>query len=168
MFHHFKRGRTTLAIYPNGYGFGYTVFHNPDTLSAWGVKRASGDKNTVCVRKFIQLLTMVKPADIILEDIPKKQEKRRARVADLIVTMAQMAMAQGCEVHYYSRDRIKEAFETRHAFTKHEIATAIGSMLPKLRSQVPPKRKPWEGEPLALTYFCAASLALTHFHFDKQ
>jgi len=165
MFHKIKRGRTVLAVYPNGHGLGYAVFANPDTLSAWGLKRAASDKNMVCIRKFVRLLNMAKPKEVILEDIPKDQEARRPRVADLIVSIAQIAMAQGCTVHFYSRSQIREAFHTRAAHSKHEIATAIGSVLPQLARLVPPKRKLWETEPLAMSYFSAASLALTHFHF---
>ncbi|WP_262692485.1 hypothetical protein [Kordiimonas aestuarii] len=168
MYQHQSTDRITLAIYPNGPGFGFALFRNTDAILAWGVKRAAGDKNKVCVRKFIRLLNKSHPTDIVLEDIPREQEHRRPRVADLIISLAQISMAQGCEVHFYSRAQIREAFQTRHAFTKQEIAEAVGAIIPNLTHLVPPHKKPWEVEHKAMSYFSAASLALTHFHVTQH
>ncbi len=158
-----QQDRITLAIYPNDRGFGYAVCRNADTICLWGTKRSIGDKNKACVRKFVQLLNQHQPTDVILEDIPKEQEHRRPRVADLIVSLAQISIAQECNIHFYSRAQIRDAFRTYNAFTKQEIAKAIGAIVPEMKELVPPKRKLWETEPMPMAYFAAASLAFTHF-----
>jgi len=168
MDHNNKGDRITLSLYPNDRGFGYAVCRGINTVCYWGTKRSTGDKNKVCARKFVQLLNQYRPKDVVLEDIPKEQEPRRPRVADLIISLAQISMAQGCTVHFYSRAQIRDAFQTHNAFTKQEIAEAIGAIVPELKKQIPPKRRLWETEPMAMAYFSAASLALTHFHFDQN
>jgi len=163
-----QQGQSFLAVFPTDCGFGYTRCYDALRFTEWGLERASGDKNTVCVRKFIRLINLHKPTDIILEDIPREQEHERPRTSKLIIALAQISMSQGCTVHFYSRAQIREAFHTHHAFTKHEIATAIGRIVPELQSAVPPKRKVWESDSLAMPFFSAISLALTHFHFEPD
>jgi len=165
MFQKIRRPRTVLAIHADGFGLSHATFNNPKTILAWGLKRATRDKNMSCLRQFVKLLSLVKPDIVVLEDIPHSQKKQRSRVYTLISAMTEVAIERDCPVRFYSRKQIQEAFALKGASTKHEISSVIGDMFPKLKSAVPPKRKPWEPEPIATSYFTAASLALTHFHF---
>ncbi len=121
-----------------------------------------------CLREFVKLLNLVKPDVVVIEDIPHSQKKQRSRVYTLIAAMTETAIDQGFPIHFYSRNQIQDAFATKGAKTKHDIATVIGDMFPKLKGDVPSKRKPWEPEKPATSYFTATSLALTHFHFTPQ
>ncbi len=165
MFQKIRRPRTVLAVYADGFGLSHAVLTNPKALTAWGLKRATKDKNMTCLREFVKLLSLVKPDVVVLEDIPQSQKKKRARVYELISAMTGTAIDQGHPIHFYSRKQIKEAFADRGVETKHQIATTIGDMFPKLKHEVPTKRMPWESEKPALSYLTAVSLALTHLHF---
>ncbi len=160
--------RKFLALFPTYCGVGYAVARDADSFSAWGLRKAVGDDaNKIAIRKFVRLLNRHKPTDIILEDIPKDAEHKRSRVAALIISMSQIAMSQGCTVYFYTRAQIRDAFHMHGAFTKHEIAEVIGTIMPELTHAIPPKRRVWETDPPAMSFFCAASLALTHFHFEQ-
>lgn len=165
MFQKIKRPRTVLAVYADGFGLSHAVLANPKTLTAWGLKRAAKDKNMSCLREFVKLLSLVKPDVVVLEDIPHSQNRQRSRVYKLITAMTETAIEQNFPIHFYSRKQIKEAFADKGVETKHQIATKIGDMFPKLQPDVPAKRKPWEPEKPEISYFTAVSLALTHLHF---
>jgi Holliday junction resolvasome RuvABC endonuclease subunit len=165
MFQKIKRPRAILAVYADGFGLSHAILNNPKALVAWGLKRATGDKNMACLREFVKLLSLVKPDVVVLEDIPHSQKKQRSRIYKLIAAITEAAINQDIPVHFYSRKQIQEAFAGKGAKTKHQISTTIGEVFSKLKSSVPPKRRPWEPEQTAISYFTAISLALTHFHF---
>ncbi len=153
-----------LAVYPTRIGFGYSVHSDADTLLDWGIKwAANDDKNKVCTRKFITLINYYTPAVLILEEIPADVVAARPRVADLILSIASIAATQDIRVYLYSREQIRAAFEPFGAKTKHEIAEQVAEALPELASLIPEKRKLWEPEAASMSFFSAASLALTHY-----
>ncbi|MFC3051401.1 hypothetical protein [Kordiimonas pumila] len=157
-----------LTVFPTRIGFGYSVHSSADTLLDWGIKWATEDKNKVCTRKFITLINYYKPASLVLEEIPSDVVEARPRVADLIRSLASIAATQNIRVYLYSRDQIREAFNPFGATTKHEIAGKTAEALPILSSLVPPKRKLWDPEPAAMSFFSAASLGLTHYLTSAQ
>ncbi len=154
-----------LAIFPTSIGFGYSLHKDADTFIDWGIKWATGDKNKVCLRKFITLVNLYRPSTLILEDIPKDKAEQRPRTAELINAVAQIAATQNIIIRRYSRAQIRTAFEAQSAQSKQQIAEAIGASIPELKPFVPPMRKLWEPDQSAMSFFSAVSLALTHYHF---
>lgn len=155
-----------LAVFPTGIGFGYSVHKDPKTFIDWGIKwTTSENKNNDCVRGFVRLLNLYKPTVLVLEEIAPDAHTRTAKLTD---TLADIATSQGVTVCRYSRKQIQQAFEPDGTPTKKDIAEAVGALIPELQTFVPVARKIWETEHDAMSFFVAASLAITHFHFAGQ
>lgn len=162
-----KYGQLVLAVFPTRIGFGFALYKGT-SIQDWGIKWATKDKNKVCVRKFVKLINLYKPEILVLEYIPEEAADHRPRTTELNHALGQIAKAQGIRLFRYSRDEIRKTFEVNGAKTKQKIAEVVGHMTPELQSLVPPPRKIWQPEADAMTYFSAASLALTHFHFSSE
>ena len=163
------RSPRTMGVHPSTLGYGWAVFESPVAPYDWGVSYASGratDKNADCLTKVEAMLERYQPETLVLEAFERRFSNRSSRMTLLGRSIAAMATARGIEVVIYTKGEVQRYFETIGARTRYEIATAISRQLDILRPQLPPKRKPWNGEDYRMTLFSAAALILTHYRTE--
>ena len=152
-----------LAVAPCVYGIGYVVFNGPWLPLDWGIKWTKSDKNTKGIAKLGELIERYRPDVLVFEDHGGEGSRRSKRVGHLLDGLAELARDRQTETRRYSRARIREAFASYGAVTKHEIAKAVVTEFPDFAPRLPVKRKIWLPEHPNMSIFDAASLALTYF-----
>ena len=152
-----------LAIDPTSRGFGYVVLEADDLLVDWGARQLRGEKNTACVAAVMRLIERYEPDLLVLEDGTATGSRRCQRVQQLIDRLAELARRNGIRVRWISRVKVKKAFASLGASTKHQIALAIAARFPELAYQLPRARKPWMSEDCRMAIFDAAAFALAFF-----
>jgi hypothetical protein len=113
-----------------------------------------------------ELIEHYDPDMVVVEDWVGKGSRRCARIGNLIRAIMVLATMHGIPSRCYSRDRVREAFSTQHAWTKRQIAAAVATQLPELKLRLPRFRKPWMTEDERMAIFNAAAFALTFFQLS--
>lgn len=152
----------TLSIYPNSYGFGYSVVEGTAELIDYGVVKISPIANNKCLKRFEGFLDFYEPTVVVLRDYPKNASLRSKRIGQLIKKMIEKTQKKKLNVFGYTRENIKNVFEQFKSSTKHEICKTLVSWYPELKKRMPKERKVWESEPYAMSYFDALALFITH------
>lgn len=160
--------RRVLAMDPSTRGFGFAVLEGPARLIDWGVKEARDNKHEKCLRLIEELIERYGPDVIVVEDYSAKGSRRCLRVQKLIKAILELALAKGISSRSFSHSKVRKAFYSFEAFTKHQIAITITQLFPELELRLPPFRKPWMSEDYRMSIFDAVALALTFFHFEKR
>jgi len=150
-----------LAIDPTSKGFGYIVLEDSDFLVDWGIKEARDNKNTRCLKQIRYLIELYQPHVVAVEDCSKHGTRRSERVRDLVAGIIKLAEEQGIRSRQVLRQKVRQAFESFGATTKHEIAQAIARRFPEIADRLPPKRRPYMSEDARMAIFGAAAIALT-------
>lgn len=161
-----NQDKVTLAIAPTTRGFGYVVFENPDVVMDWGVKEVRKNKLRDCVRKARDVMLLLHPSVLIIEDVHHKNSRRSKRVRVLIKKLEELAKRQGIAVVRRSREDVLTVFSRMGAHNKDEIAAAVVKLVPELAPRLPPRRRIWESEHYNMGIFEAAALALTVFQLE--
>jgi hypothetical protein len=157
-----------LAIDPTHRGFGFVVLEGEKRLLDWGTRYASNPKRDASIEKVDRLIEQYDPSSLILEDHTGTGSRRCRRVRRLIDDLGMLGRARDLSVFSYSRGDIRLAFSVHEARTKEGIAAVLVAQFSELVPRLPPKRKVWMSEDHRMTIFDAASLALTHFHEQRQ
>ena len=157
-----------VGVFPTTHGFGYAIFEGPLRLIEWGVKHIPNREQADNLKKFEALLEWYEPDLVVFENAAGEGSHKSKRIGSLIRAMARRACKCGVPLTGYSRARIREAFSQVDAATKHEIAVEIANSFVELAPLVPNKRKAWTTEEARMGIFDAASLVLTHFHFEHR
>jgi len=158
-----RLGKRVLAIYPNSRGFGYVMFEDPKTLSAWGLPRVAPADEPELLSRITKLLERHRPAVLLIESTTDPECRRRDRVRTLLKTISSLAARSGIPVEAVSKTAIARAFARTPAVTKHEIASVIASQHPELAPRLPPPRKEWESETARMSLFSAAALTIAFY-----
>jgi len=159
-----SRELRVLAIDPVTSGFGFAVMEGERNLIDWGVKEAVGhNKNQACLRLVCSLFDRYQPEMLVVEHTSLGKTRRCERVRDLIRNILSLAVERRIRTRAFSRPQIRDAFQTRDARTKHEIATVIAKLLPELGPRLPRLRQPWMSEDSRMAIFDAVALALTYY-----
>lgn len=156
----------TLAVHPTVSGFGWAAFEGPLAPHDWSGVQVRIDKNAGCLKRIEFLLNRFMPETLVLEAFEHRQTLRHLRITKLCRAIVALAQSRGVEVTVFSRDDVRATFAEVGARSRQEIAEAVGRHLPALRSLVPKKRRPWESQAHAMSIFCAAALALTHYRLS--
>jgi Holliday junction resolvasome RuvABC endonuclease subunit len=167
IYHTIKPIQRILSIDPANRGFGFAVMEGPETLIDWGVKEVEDNKVSHYLHRITKLIDLYQPDYLILEAFDNKGSRRCKRVRELIVRIMKLALERKIKIKCYSRDDIRKVFSQYNAFTKHQIATTIASLLPELSPRIPPFRKPWMSEDYRMAIFDAVSFTLT-FYYAKN
>lgn len=125
-------------------------------------------KNTHGLQKIAELIEMYGPDVVVLEDYRGEGSRRCARIERLIRDIGELAGGKHIRVCSYSRSLIRQCFTEFNAWTKQEIAEAIGETFPELKSLVPRPLKIWEKEHPRMSMFDALSLGFTYFYFQSK
>lgn len=153
-----------LAIATSTRGIAYALFEAPLAPVDWGTKDTQTNaKNAEALKIAAELIERLQPDVLVLNEYPKPNDGRRARIARLRRLIASYAGSQSIDVAQFSRRDIKVAFAPYGAATRHEIAQLIAGHIPAFSFRLPPKRKLWMTEDRRMALFDAVALALTHF-----
>lgn len=154
----------TLGIHPTARGYGWVAFEGPSAPFDWGVVKARGDKNAVCLQRVEEMLTRLTPETVVLEAFDRGSSSRSDRIARLCRAIVALAGNRGVGVAVYARRDITASFAQVGARSRQEIAAAVAYHIEALRHRLPKTRQPWEGEPKRMALFSAAALVMTHYH----
>lgn len=153
-----------LALHLNWYGVGYVVFEKPLTLFDWGVKEGRGkDGSLPLLRGVSKLLTLYRPAVVVLEDWRDRERPRSARIEGQYRAILAICERMDIPVKCVPMSAVRRAFAPYGATNKEEIAQVIAKRIPALSYHLPPKRKIWKPEPPRQAMYDAAALGLTFF-----
>jgi hypothetical protein len=152
-----------LGLHPTTAGMGWVVATSPLGLVDWGVIRARGDKNTVCLKRVSELLDTYAPEAVVLRHPAGSSRRRVMRVARLVTAVTGLAQNRGSDVTLIAKREVKRIFARFGVSTRHEIAEFLAANIDALASRLPPRRKPWMREDERLGLFDAAALMVCHF-----
>lgn len=155
-----------LSIYATTRGFAFALFEGPISPIDWGVKDTRGwNRNAQCLEAVSKLIEMHQPDVIVIEDCAVAGSRRSDRIRRLYRAIDVRARHQAIETYRYSRTLVRETFLKLGAFTKDEIAEAIGKHIPAFEHRRPPIRRAWMSEDPRMGLFDATALVVTFFHF---
>jgi len=69
-------------------------------------------------------------------------------------------------VRLVDESKLRDFFSRETRVNKHDIAEMVADRFPELSWRLPPRRKPWQSEPMRQSIFDAASLGV--FYFAQQ
>ena len=151
-----------LAIAPSTHTVGFAVLHDRHILADWGLKNIEGKKNASSLSVVERLIGTYEPDMLVFEDVRAKGARRSPRVQELLNQIAAMAKDRDLPVRTFGRQQVMDTIVPYGEQTKHTVAEVVaGKFSEQLSTQVPPKRKPWEGENYQMPMFQALALALT-------
>lgn len=158
-----SRQGLVLAVHPTSRGFGWALFENPLVPVDWGLANVKKRHNERSLERFGKLLDRYAPKVVVFEAFDERPARRVRRIKVLCRQMIALAGKRGIRTPIYSRDTIRECFESRGAKTRHAIALSIAEQIEVFRHRLPRARKLWNGEDVRQSLFDAIALALTHF-----
>lgn len=160
---------TVLAICPFTRGLAFTFFEGPLSPIDWGTKEVRhADKNRRSLVLAEGIIMRLQPDIIVLEDGAAPFGRRSQRIRKLQRAIGVYAHRQAIEVRTYTRSDLRDCFKKVGAFTRHEIASAIGSRIHAFGIRTPRERKLWQSEDTRMGLFDAASLAMTFYCHSGQ
>lgn len=154
-----------LALHATSKGFGFVVMSGPFSLVDWGTRQATTNKNAVSLKALTRLLDRFDPHTVVLED-PAQLTRRSARITRLYHAIAALCHGRSIDLAVVSRKDIYHCYATVGALTWQEIAEAVAHQLEPLRTLVPRRRRPWQGETRRMAIFSAAAVAMTHWQLS--
>src|SRR5713101_2362978 len=87
----FQQDARVLAIDPYYQGFGFAVLEGTGSLIAWGMRKATKDKNARCLTEIAKLISRYRPEVVALEDYAGRRSHQSARVLELIAGIEALA-----------------------------------------------------------------------------
>lgn len=158
-----KNKKTTLTLYPNGIGIGYVLCENPEIMIGYGILKVL----PLTAEKYLEVLfpffEYVRPETIVIRKRELDKKKMSFRVQQVVKEICKESEARSIQVHHYSRENIKENFQSYTRPVRHNINTVISEWYPELKEKQPKERKNSDSEPYQAGLFDAFSLMLTHF-----
>ena len=146
-----------LAIDLHPRRFGFVVLEGPDRLLDWGVRscRRTNEPSDVLLSKRLRpLLELWRPTILavhINRHMRPRQGFHRKRLLQRVV-----AEAKNTHVSVRTVEAVKGPLSR---ITKYERAMISSRRFPVLADRLPPKRRPWDSEPYAMSIFEALILA---------
>jgi hypothetical protein len=114
-----------LAIAASARGFGFAVMDGFSTLVDWGVKSATGAKNSKSVLKSEELIDHYSPDSIVLEDCGTKHVRRSQRIRALGRQVIDLSRKRHLRVNVLTREQIRKVFFANGRGTKHAVAQIL-------------------------------------------
>ncbi|UPT68012.1 MAG: crossover junction endodeoxyribonuclease RuvC [Sphingobacteriales bacterium JAD_PAG50586_3] len=151
----------TFALYPYTKGFGYAILETPLTPIDYGVVRVRNQYHALSLlRRIEKLVDFYRPVVVLVQDYYYANKTTRAK--KLIEGIVTIANHKNIKIYQYSRQQVKDVFETFGATNKFLIAGKIAEAIPSVAHRTPKPRKLWMMEDHNMPMFDAISLALTH------
>ena len=153
-----------LAIHPTSRGFGWVLFENAVTPVDWGLATVKTKRSARCLARFERLLNRYEPKVAVFEEFDEHPARRANRIQQLCRQMITLASDRGLRTPIYSRETIRETFESSGAKTRRDIALSVAEQIEVFRRRLPRERKyQGESEDVRQSLFDAVALALTYF-----
>lgn len=154
----------TMALFPNGIGFGYAIMKDAITVETAQViaVKPRPVTNTKTIERIREKIAYFEPETIVIES-PDSASKSK-RIAKLLKSIKALADKRNMNVYTYTRADIRFVFSNFKAHTKHEIAKIIAKEVPYMKDRTLEKRRCFEGEAFITGAFDAISLGITHFY----
>jgi hypothetical protein len=152
-----------LAVHPTSRGFGWVLFESPLIPVDWGLASVKARRSARSLVRFERLLNRYAPKVVVFEQFDDHPARRASRIRELYRQMIAVAGSRGTYTPVYSRETIRECFESSGATTRHDIALSIAEQIEVFRRRLPRERKRWDSEDVRQSLFDAAALALTYF-----
>jgi len=157
-----------LAIHPTSRGFGWALFESAIAPVDWGLTRVSTKRNARSLARLEKLLNRYDPKVVVFEEFSDRPARRAKRIQELCRQMIVLCSKRGLYTPIYSRETIRECFESSGARTRHDIALSIADHIEVFRRRLPRERKRWDSEDVRQSLFDAVALALTYFAVDGR
>ena len=154
-----KLRRRILAIDPTHRGFGFVVLEEPLALIDWGLRYVPTLNEKEHVRRVVDLLRLVVPDVVVVEDVRHPSCRRGTRVRRLIEAIEQAGRREHMSVRRVARADVRRWYAKIGSSNKDSVAAVIVDQFPELESILPPKRKTWMPEDQRMAVFDAATLA---------
>jgi hypothetical protein len=154
----------TMALFPNGLGFGYAIMNNALTVEiAQSVAvKPRPISNSRVINKIREKVAYYEPDTIVIEDYMSSRKSKR--VSRLLRDITTFCEERGIKLCKYSRKDIRFVFSNFNAHTKYEISKIISQNVEYMKRWSIEKRKCFEGESHLAGAFDAVSLGVTHFY----
>jgi Holliday junction resolvasome RuvABC endonuclease subunit len=152
-----------LAVHPTSRGFGWVLFENPLMPVDWGLATVKAKRSAQSLARFEKLLNRYEPKVVVFEQFGEEPARRANRIQELCRQMISLAGARGLNTPIYSRETIRQCFESSGAKTRRDIAVSIAERITVFRKRLPRERRRWDSEDVRQSLFDAVALALTHF-----
>ncbi len=152
-----------LAVHPTSRGFGWALFESPLIPVDWGLASVKVKRSARSLARFERLLNRYEPKVVVFEQFNEYPARRANRIQELCRQMIVLAGSRGIHTPIFSRETIRECFESSGARTRRDIALSIASQIEVFRRRLPRERKRWDSEDVRQSLFDAVALALTYF-----
>ena len=153
-----------LAIHPTSRGFGWVLFENALKPVDWGLASIKTKRSARSIARFEKLLDRYAPKVVVFEEFDEHPARRANRIQGLCRQMIALASDRGLYTPIYSRETIRETFESSGARTRRDIALSVAEQIEVFRKRLPRERKyQGESEDVRQSLFDAVALALTYF-----
>jgi hypothetical protein len=153
-----------MSVFPSVHGIAHVVFEDPNSPVEWGICDPRGDrKKQKTIQGIAALVERYSPDVLILRDRTGIRLKRNWRHATLVEALEKLAKRKGISIVRYSRDEVRQSFDSLRSPTRYAIVQAIAKQVPIFETYVPPIRKIWNAEDRWMGMFDAAALALTFY-----
>jgi hypothetical protein len=158
-----KRG-LVLAIHPTSRGFGWALFESALKPVDWGLASIKVRRSARSIARFERLLDRYAPKVVVFEEFEEHPARRANRIQRMCRQMIGLASGRGLYTPIYSRETIRETFESSGARTRRDIALSVAEQIEVFRRRLPRERKyQGESEDVRQSLFDAVALALTYF-----
>lgn len=158
------RHERVLGIYPNSYGFGFTLMQGALTVIDKGMVKIKPACNTTAMTKIKELIDKYEPERVILEDFQANRLGKSARIKQLIRSILSYLNAKDISASQYSREQIRLVFAIWNANSRYEIAEVIARNIPKLKMLFYDKPKYPKSEVYQSGLFDAVSICICHYY----
>lgn len=161
-----EKMKIICAIYPNANGFGYVYMESARKLIDFGIVQINPISNRKVLERIKKCFDYFRPTLVIALDPDGKSSRVGRRTRKLINKIIKYAESEKLPVDQFTRDQIRDVFESFGKTTKYKIAKFLLTEFTELEPKRPRERKLWTSEDRNMAIFDALSLALTWFYLN--
>jgi hypothetical protein len=160
--------RRILAIAFRARRFGFVAFEGVNKLLDYGVREYENDGRFSLEHRLVKLQSEFAPSLILARRAADRGHNTLRSTRDALRRLEDFAKQTILPVTIVEESSIRDFFSASARKNKHDVGQAIVSRYPELAWKLPPKRKPWQTEPVRQLIFDAASLGVFYFAQQSQ
>lgn len=161
-----EKMKIICAIYPNANGFGYVYMESARKLIDFGIVQINPISNRKVLERIKKCFDYFRPTLVIALDPDGKSSRVGRRTRKLINKNIKYAESEKLPVDQFTRDQIRDVFESFGKTTKYKIAKFLLTEFTELEPKRPRERKLWMSEDRNMAIFDALSLGVTWFYLN--
>jgi hypothetical protein len=151
-----------LAVEVRSARFGYALFEKPRRLIDFGA--TSFDSPLTARSRIRRLLQFSHPSLLVL----RKSLRRKASAQSVVTVIRNEARKCAVPLIFIANRSFKSHYDSHSCRTKYDRAVFIAKLIPEIAWRLPPSRKFYEPEPLAMIYFDSIALAVAHLELANE